>query len=177
MPISDHDNRDQVSYRERLAPPLWILIAAALLAPMVGLVFIQVNQVIAYGLGCAIALVAIVLLIASAPVIEVRGDVLRAGRAHIPVSLLGPAVASVGEAARLERGMQLDARSWLLIRGGIDGIVTVPVTDPDDPTPSWVLSSRTPDRLASAIEHAQLRQRTPGRSDLQDPRGRAASGA
>jgi hypothetical protein len=37
------------------------------------------------------------------------------------------------------------------------------VTDPDDPTPSWVISSRTPDRLAAAIRVAQATQRTPRR--------------
>jgi len=37
------------------------------------------------------------------------------------------------------------------------------VTDPDDPTPMWVISTRTPDRLIAAIQRAQVRLRTPGR--------------
>ena len=50
-----------------------------------------------------------------------------------------------------------------LIRGGIDGVVIVAITDPDDPAPSWVLSTRTPDRLAAAVRRAQATPRTPCR--------------
>jgi len=34
-------------------------------------------------------------------------------------------------------------------------VVIVPITDPDDPVSSWMLSSRTPDRLAAAIRSAR----------------------
>ena len=57
--------------------------------------------------------------------------------------------------ARRVRGPGLDPRDWHVIRGGIDGVVRVTVEDPDDPTPSWVLSTRTPDRLAAAIRRSQ----------------------
>ena len=105
----------------------------------------------------------IALLVAGAPVIDVRNGVLRAGRAHIDVGFLGESVIATGEQARHARGPGLDPRSWHVIRGGIDGVVVTVVTDPDDPTPSWVISSRTPDRLAAAIRLAQATQRTPRR--------------
>ncbi|HEY6113086.1 MAG TPA: DUF3093 family protein, partial [Gaiellaceae bacterium] len=62
-------------------------------------------------------------------------------------------------------GVGLDPRSWHVIRGGIDGLVTIPVIDPDDPTPAWALSTRTPDRLAAAVRRAQsvATPRTPRR--------------
>ena len=88
---------------------------------------------------------------------------LRAGRAHIDVALLGEPAIMIGDQARHARGPGLDPRSWHVIRGGIDGVVVTAVTDPDDPTPSWVISSRTPDRLAAAIRVAQATQRTPSR--------------
>ena len=151
------------SYRERLAPSLWILVSAAVLAPMVALTVVQQYPTIALGLGLAVSLGAICLMVALAPVVEVRDGELRVGRAHIPVELLGQPVALTGEEARAARGRNLDPRSWHVIRGGIDGVVTVSVTDPDDPTPVWVVSSRTPDRLAAAVGAAQVTQRTPGR--------------
>ena len=63
----------------------------------------------------------------------------------------------------MPRGPGLDPRSWHVIRGGIDGIVVIDVTDPDDPTPVWVISSRTPDRFAAALRLAQATRRTPSR--------------
>lgn len=130
---------------------------------MISLTFVRVNPTIALAVGFVVGFGLLALMVALAPVVEVRGGELRAGRAHIPVALLGESIAMTGEEARNARGRNLDARAWHVIRGGIDGIVTIEVTDPDDPTPVWVVSSRTPDRLVAAISAAQLTQRTPGK--------------
>jgi hypothetical protein len=88
---------------------------------------------------------------------------LRAGRARIEAELLGEPMVLTGEQSRHARGPGLDPRSWHMIRGGIDGVVVTQVIDPDDPTPAWVVSSRTPERLAAAIRLAQAMPRTPSR--------------
>ncbi len=150
-------------YRERLTPSLWMLIGAAVCAPMAVLVFAPAGAVVALLAGVLVAAVIVTLLVASSPVVSVQDGVLRAGRAHIDVSLLGEPVVLTGEDARAARGPQLSARAWHLLRGGIDGLLVVPVEDPDDPTPAWVISTRTPDRLAAAIRRAQLTPSTPSR--------------
>lgn len=150
-------------YRERLGPSLWFLVSAAVVAPMAALVFAPLNATAALVVGGAVGVGLIALLIAGAPVIDLRDGVLHAGRAHIDVSLLGEPVVLVEEQARHARGSGLDPRTWHVIRGGIDGVVVIPVTDPDDPTPTWVMSSRTPDRFAAALRVAQATRRTPHR--------------
>lgn len=150
-------------YRERLGPSLWILVAAALAAPMVALVLTPVDTTVALVIGVAVGVLLVGVLIAAAPVVEIRDGELRAGRAHIGVEFLGDPAMHTGDDARHARGAGLDPRSWHLIRGGIDGVVVIPVTDPDDPTTAWVISSRTPDRLAAAVRRAQIRRRTPSR--------------
>ena len=150
------------TYRERLTPSLWLIVAAMIVAPMASLVFMKENGSIALVIGALVAVAVITLMLASSTVIEVVGGELRVGKAHIPVSLLGKPTATTGHEARLARGQNLKAQSFTTIRGGIDGIVTVEVTDPADPTPAWVVSSRTPDRLAAAIEVAQT-MRTRGK--------------
>ncbi|GAB3599332.1 DUF3093 domain-containing protein [Microbacterium tumbae] len=142
-------------YRERLAPSLWMLVSAAVLAPMIALVLVPVSSAFALVLGVAAASAVIFLMILACPVVSVEGSVLRAGRARIETRWLGDPVALTGEDARQARGPGLPATGWHLIRGGIDGIVIVPNTDPDDPAPSWTISTRTPDRLAAAIRAAQ----------------------
>ncbi|MCO5951918.1 DUF3093 domain-containing protein [Microbacterium yannicii] len=148
-------------YRERLGPSLWILVAAALVAPMAALVISPIDRTIALVVGAAIGVVLIALMIAAAPVVEVRDGELRAGRAHIDVEFLGMPQVHLGDDARHARGAGLDPRSWHLIRGGIDGLVVIPVTDADDPTTAWVISSRTPDRLSAAVRRAQITRSTP----------------
>lgn len=151
------------TYRERLTPPLWLIVSAIIVAPMASLVLLRENSSIALAAGVVVAVIVIALMLVSAKTIEVAGGELKIGKAHIPVDLLGEPVATTGEEARLARGQKLKAQSFTAIRGGIDGIVVVEVTDPADPTPAWVVSSRTPDRLAAAIEIAQTTQRTRGK--------------
>jgi hypothetical protein len=130
---------------------------------MAALVFAPVDSTLALVMGIVVGAAIVGVLIALSPVVEIDDGILRAGAARIEVDYLGEPVAALGMQARDARGTGLDPRSWMLIRGGIDGVVTVAVTDPDDPTPSWVVSSRTPDRLAAAIRRAQVRPRTPRR--------------
>lgn len=142
-------------YRERLSPSLWILGGATVVAPMASLVFVQYDGTLSLLIGAAVGVAVVAAFILTSPVVEVVGGELRAGRAHIDVALLGEPTALSDEEARSARGPQLDPRGWHLIRGGVAGIVVLPNLDPDDPVSSWTLSSRTPDRLAAAVRHAQ----------------------
>ncbi|MBA8816075.1 hypothetical protein FHX48_001148 [Microbacterium halimionae] len=151
------------TYRERLSPSLWTLFAAAIFAPMAALVFVPLGAAIALIVGVVVAVVIVVGAIALSPVIELRDGILRVGRARIDVDYLGDPSVYLGEEARMQRGPGLDSRSWHFVRGGIDGILVVPVDDADDPVPTWVFSTRTPERVAAAIRRAKVTPRTPRR--------------
>ncbi|MBF4560884.1 DUF3093 domain-containing protein [Microbacterium sp. VKM Ac-2870] len=146
-----------VVYRERLSPSLWTLLSAAVLAPMVALVFVPLDPTIALATGVAVAAALIALLVFSSPVVEVRDGELRVGRAHIPVDELGDAEPLWAEDARAARGPGLSRTSWHMLRGGIDPVVRVAITDPGDPVTDWVFATRTPDRVIAAIRRAQSR--------------------
>lgn len=165
MQTEGHSIRRSPTYRERLSPSLWVLVASAVCAPIAALVFAPVDATLSLVAGLLVGVVIVGGLIAASPVVEIDEDkgLLRAGPARIDVALLADPVALTGDEAREARGARLDPRSWMLIRGGIDGIVVVGVEDPEDPAPAWVISTRTPDRVAAAIRRAQLRQRTPRR--------------
>ncbi|KRB37794.1 DUF3093 domain-containing protein [Microbacterium sp. Root180] len=150
-------------YRERLGPSLWILVSAAVAGPMATAVFAPIDTTAALVIGAVVGVAIVALLVAGSPVVAITNGELRAGRAHIDVTLLGDPIAVTGEEARTARGAGLDPRSWHVIRGGIDAVIVVPVIDPDDPTPVWVVSTRTPDRLVAAMRRAQVRRRTPRR--------------
>lgn len=147
--------KTRLRYRERLSPSLRLLATVALAGPMAALVFVPIGSTVALLVGAGVSALLVVAFIALAPVVSVDGDILRAGRAHIDVRHLGDPAAFTGDEARAARGTGLSARSWHLIRGGIDGLVVVPNLDPHDPVDSWIVSTRTPDRLAAAIRAAQ----------------------
>lgn len=143
------------AYRERLSPSLWLLVSAAVCAPMVALVFTPFDSTVALIAGAIAGVAVVVGLVGLSPVVEIEDGVLRVGRARIEVHYLGEPQTLTGEEARHARGPGLGRDSWHLIRGGIDGIVQVPIQDADDPVTMWVFSSRTPERVAAAIRRAQ----------------------
>lgn len=148
-------NEGVTEYRERLWPSPWLFLATALVLPATLLVFWPIS--IPAGIVVAIALYAgcVVALLATAAPVEVADGRLRAGRARLPVELIGQLTHAVGEEAFLERGQRLDARAWLLLRGWIDPVVRVELRDEHDPTPYWLISTRRPQQLIAAIEAAK----------------------
>jgi hypothetical protein len=144
-------NRSSTAYHERLRPAPWVYLATALVIPASLLVFLPISLiagiVVAVGLYASI----VILLIMTTPTIEVADGELRAGRARIPLEFVAGASAARGTDARAERGTRLDARAWLLLRGWIDPVVKVELSDPDDPTPYWLVSTRRPEQLVDAL--------------------------
>lgn len=140
-----------VRYRERLTPPLGVIGAAALLGPMVTIVFLPWRPEWSLLAGAGTSLVFVLLAWLTSPTITVTDTTLVAGHAQIEREWLEPAVALTGEDAQEARTTKLPGNGWHLIRGSANGIVRVPLTDPNDPVKIWTISSRTPDRLAAAL--------------------------
>jgi hypothetical protein len=60
------------------------------------------------------------------------------------------------EQLRQVLGPRSDARSYVLVRPYSRGGVLVPLQDPADPTPSWVVATASPEALADALRAARL---------------------
>lgn len=142
---------ETISYRERLVPGPSLFIACALLIPAGLLAFVPIDIVV--GIIAAIALygAAVAFLLLTTPRIEVTATALRAGRATLPREFVGEATALHGQDAFIARGQELDARAFTLLRGFVKDVVRVENTDPHDPAPYWVISTRHADRLAAAL--------------------------
>ena len=142
-------------YLEKLWPTPWIYIASAMLIPGSTLVLAPVSMPAGIVTGVVLYLALVGSLAITTPVIEVQGGRLRAGRAEIALDDIGEATPADEEQARVERGTGLDARAFLVIRGWIKPVVRVPVVDPADPTPYWLISTRRPKELAAAINRSR----------------------
>src|ERR671918_546374 len=68
---------------------------------------------------------------------------------------LGP-VWGIGAAAATRRrsGVEADARAHLVLRPYVATSVEITLADPADPVPYWLVSSRRPEALASALTEA-----------------------
>lgn len=149
-----------MEYAERLTVPLrWWVQATMLLATAWLTVAVAVPE------GPAAALVALVgaavvlyafLSYGSARIVVTQTE-LRAGRAHIPLAMLGPAEALDRDATRRAVGVDADARAYLVLRPYLKRSVRVRIDDPADPTPYWLLSTRHPDRLVAALSRLSSR--------------------
>jgi Protein of unknown function (DUF3093) len=142
-------------YRERLLPGPMIFVITALIIPASLLVFLPINMTV--GVICAAVLYSacVILLVIGSPRIEVTDSMLIAGRASLPLPNVGEATGFTGAAATVQRGPQLDARAWLVIRGWISPVVKVEVLDASDPTPYWIVSTRHPNDLVAALAKAK----------------------
>ena len=138
-------------YRERLWPAPWIGLVAALAIPASLLTFAPINVIVGAFVGVGLALGVVAIAVLSAPTITVSDGMLRAGAARVPLSLIGETEVARGDDARVARGQQLDARAHLVLRPDISPVLRVHLTDPDDPAPYWLLSTRRPEALAAAI--------------------------
>jgi hypothetical protein len=144
-------NSTVASYRERLWPAPWVFIATALVIPASLLVFLPISTTA--GIVCAIVLYGaiVVTLLVTTPAVDVDDALFTAGRARLPRTAIAAVTAFTGQEATAQRGTQLDARAWLLLRGWIPGLVKVQLDDPSDPTPYWLVSTRHPAALAAAL--------------------------
>ncbi len=85
--------------------------------------------------------------------IKVDDAGLWAGGAFIEPKWLGQVRAlSVSESKRI-LGVNADASAWQVVRPYRSRCVQVEVTDPADPHPYWIMSTRSPDQLAAAISN------------------------
>jgi HAMP domain-containing protein len=142
-----------VEYAERLTVPLrWWVQATMLIATFWLALAVAVPPVAAFSItGAACLLMAAGFLRYGASRIEVHGNELRAGRAHIATAYVGVVTPLDKEQARLAAGRDADARAFLLLRPYLKRAVRVEINDPADPTPYWLISTRHPKRLARAL--------------------------
>ena len=142
-------------YRERIWPSPWVFVSTALVMPASLLVFLPINLFAGVIVAIMLYVAIVLVLVATSPVISVSLSELVAGRARVPVDLISAVTAFDGEEATLQRGRMLDARAWLLIRGWVSPVVKIELSDENDPTPYWIVSTRTPDALVAAVSTAK----------------------
>lgn len=157
-PADPRDNRGMtaqttaVRYRERLLPGFGFFGAWLLLIPATALIMMPINKQAAIPVAIGMYLLVALIFVALSPVVEVRDGTLRAGRASIPVDLVGDITPLGSDALRDAIGPGADARNYMVVRGWIHRGLKLEITDVDDRTPHWIVTSRKPLALAEALK-------------------------
>lgn len=142
----------QTIYSERLWPgPGLMLISVVVIAPVAIAYGAAFGGTLGWILGVLLIGLAWAWLLGSAPVIRVDERVFRAGRARLPREYVG----TVSELDRDELARERtggDVRTFLALRPGTSRrAVLVEVCDPQDPHPRWIVQTRHPQKVISAL--------------------------
>lgn len=146
-----------MDHTERLTVPLrWWAQGTMLIATLWLAVMAATPAVVAWSVtGVALALMVALFVGYGRARVGIDDNHLRAGRAHIPLELVGAVTVLDAEALRRLAGRDADARAFLLLRPYLKRGVRIDIADPADPAPYWLVSCRRPEALAAALESAR----------------------
>lgn len=140
-----------VTFQEKLRPAWWIWLVALGLGATAAVAFMPVG--IEWGIVAGLVAFGLIAfgLISSTPTIEVTADTVRVGRASIERRFVGEVTGYRGAAAYNQRGPGLNGTAFMCIRGWVDPVVRIEITDERDSTPYWLTSTRRPEELTAAL--------------------------
>jgi hypothetical protein len=140
-------------YSERLYVTWYLwplpLIAAVLLAAEIHMGYPGVRAWLPYVV--IVPLVLLLIVRSGMTKVAVDSGELWVGDAHLPLEFVGAVETFHAKEKRRVLGPNLDPAAHLLHRGWVGPLVRVEVTDPADPTPYWVFSTRRPNELAALL--------------------------
>jgi hypothetical protein len=145
---------DSLLYSERVLPNFGTFAAVFVLLPST----LIIAEPFDLRIGLVVGLIAVStiwgLLVFRAPRIQVSKNHLRVGRVSIARNLVGTPQAIDKSEIFAERGPNLDPAAHKVFQGSVKTAVKIPVTDPEDPTPYWLVSTRNPNKLVEALSQS-----------------------
>jgi Protein of unknown function (DUF3093) len=145
------------SYHERLLVPVsWWLLAVPVVAVLGGEVYAGFGGWVPPVIyGVFIVVVTGFLLAWGATTIEVADGTLRAGGAELPLDRTSDVVPLDEKQAALLRGPKADPAAHLMLRPYLKRAVYIRLADPGNGVPYWLVATRHPAELATAIERGR----------------------
>ena len=140
-----------ILYKERLSVAWWMWLLVVLAGATAFLALVPINIWAASAAAAVVAGGTAVALLASTTSIVITTEYLQVGRARIERRFVGEAEAFRGDEVRLVRGPGLDGRAYMNFRVSVGPVVRIEITDPVDPTPYWLTSTRHPERIVEIL--------------------------
>jgi hypothetical protein len=150
--VSSPKPSEAIVFQERVRPNFGTFLATAALIPAITLVSEPFDFRIGLIIGSVLVLAIWWAMFFLSPVIRVREKSLSVGVVSIPRSLLGRIEVIAKDQIFQERGPKLEPAAFKVFQGTVKTAVKIEISDPSDPTPYWIISTRKPIQLASALE-------------------------
>lgn len=145
------------SYRERLRTPWWWYLVAIFIASLFAAEFhvagLRLTDWIPF--GTLLPLAVLVVWWTGHSVLEIAEGELRIRGAHLPLDVVSGEIGLDPRTLRLVVGREGDPAAFISIRPWIGPGVQLWLDDPEDPTPYWVVSTRRPDQVLTALRSAR----------------------
>ena len=140
------------TYRERLLPKWWVFVFVGSIIAMLSIAYgSAISATVGWIMFIAIAGLSCIGMVAGSPVIEVS-DVLAVDHARLPLAFIGDVEVLDSMQTRDLRSRRQAARNFVRVKSwAASSSELVTGTDPDDPHPAWLVSSRHPAQLMDAI--------------------------
>jgi hypothetical protein len=148
--VPSHDERLRVPWT--WWPVLAVIVAIGALEVGSGFTYVVIVPVTVFLIGFFI----VPLAISGRERIQLRDGVLYAGKSQLPVTQITTITPLDRTETRLRLGPQADPAAHTVVRGWIGTSLMLKLSNPR-PVPYWVVSTRHPDDLATAIRQAQPR--------------------
>lgn len=155
--LGARSRRASEAYSERLYVAWWgwllPLAAAVLIAAEIHLGYPGVRAWLPYVIAVPLAIALLLALGRTRITIDGEGAdrELRVADARLPVRFIGEVDVIDKHGKRKAMGPDLDPAAYLVHRGWVGPLVRVHLTDPDDPAPYWLFSTRRPQRVAELL--------------------------
>lgn len=140
-----------VLFREKLWPSVGTWIWPILIAITAGVAVAPISIPWGIATGVIVLVAIVIIFLLKVATLEVTAENLTVGRATIERKFVGQSVGYRGEEAFKQRGQKLHGLAFMNLRGWLDAVVCVEVTDPRDETPYWITSTRRPEELTAAL--------------------------
>ncbi len=139
-------------FKEVLRPPIWVLaFIYFLLLSLVIALWAAFDNTVAFTSFVAATIAIIYIAQAMRSTITFDGKELRIDRAHIESKYLGKVTILDSEAMRLLRTRNADPAAYLAIKFWTPIGIKIEVTDPRDPTPYWLITSKRGEEIAALL--------------------------
>lgn len=146
-----NEQRIEQQYTERVLPKWSSFIPVIGVFPAIWLTFLPINELAGAVSGLVSTVLIVFVMIAKSAKILITSETLEVSNASIERKHISAVeVVSKGEAFAA-RGRELDPRAWFHFQGSIETLVRVKLSDPADPTPYWLFSTRNPEQVKEAL--------------------------
>ena len=141
-------------FKERVAWPIWLWLFLLFLSASLALAFWAALGNTWGVLTMLIQFLGLLFLSQSTPLtLEYDGSTLRVGEASIERRFISGLTPLNSDEMRKIRGPRANPRAYLAIRFWIPTGVKIEISDPADPTPYWLVSSKKAHQLIDALSH------------------------